>query len=82
MNLLISFTDQSESFTYGVEFGRILAKIERGEDCIQNNGFPVRIENKQVIKSACDTYGYVPVFGSEDSGWISFMGVKKGSTEN
>lgn len=32
MNLLIKFPDQSQSFTYGVEFGRLLEKIERGDE--------------------------------------------------
>ncbi len=43
MNLLISFPDQSQSFTYGVEFGRLLERIERGDEYIENNGFPVRV---------------------------------------
>ena len=48
--LLVSFSDQSKSFTYGVEFGRLLEKIERGDKNITNNGFPIRIENVQLLK--------------------------------
>jgi len=78
MNILIKFTDQSQSFTYGVEFGRILEKIERGDDVIMNNGFPIRVENISVIKEACKIHGYTPLFGKKSfNEWISFIGIKK-----
>lgn len=62
MNLLISFPGQSQSFAYGVEFGRLLEKIERGDLSINNNGFPVRIENCNLLAIACSLHGYVPNF--------------------
>jgi hypothetical protein len=43
MKILINFPDPSKSFTYGVEFGRLLEKIERGDEVIKNNGFPVKV---------------------------------------
>ena len=76
MDLLISFTDQSASFVHGVEFGRILEKMERGDQVVMNNGFPVRVENKAVIIQACRQFGYVPVFGHMVEGWIEFKAVK------
>lgn len=83
MNLIIKFTDQSESFTHGVEFGRLLEKMERGDGCISNNKFPVRDENKEVLKSACEHYGYIPIFSdSIVCGWSEFIGIKKVSSEN
>lgn len=83
MNLLISFPDQSQSFTYGVEFGRLLEKIERGDEVIKNNGFPVRVENMDVLKSTCETYGYISNFGEPYmDGWVDFLGIKKTSSEN
>lgn len=82
MKLLIHFTDQSASFAHGVEFGRLLGKMERGDLAIQNNGFPVHVENIQVLKDACNTYGYIPTFGTEQHGWIEFTGVKKVASEN
>jgi hypothetical protein len=76
--LIIRFPDQSTSFTYGVEFGRLLEKMERGDDVIMNNGFPVRKENIQLIKDSCIQYGYVPLFGKEYyDEWIEFTGVKQ-----
>ena len=80
--LSIPFTDQSPSFTYGVEFGRILQKIEQGDLNIDNNGFSIRVENKELIQSTCEYYKYIPVFGRESSGWIEFMGIKDLSSNN
>lgn len=82
MDLLITFPDQSASFAHGVEYGRLLEKMERGDDPVKNNGFPVRVENKNVIQSSCSVYGYIPVFGPEADGWINFLGVKKVSSDN
>ena len=78
--IVISFPDSSESFAYGVEFGRLLQKMEDGLDVIDNNGFPVRLENKKLLEDTCNRYNYIPVFGSEHFGeWIEFMGLKKSS---
>jgi hypothetical protein len=63
MDILLSFPDQSASFTYGVEYGRLLEKIERGDDVVQNNGFPVRVENAELLKETCSKYGYIATFG-------------------
>ena len=41
MKLLVSFPDQSTSFTYGVEYGRLLEKIERGDNVITNSTQPI-----------------------------------------
>lgn len=77
-NLIIKFTDQSSSFTYGVEFGRLLEKMERGDNIVMNNGFPVRYENIEVIKNACKEYGYIPLFNNKLlDGWVGFIGFKK-----
>lgn len=71
--LLISFPDQSKSFTYGVEFGRLLEKIERGDLTITNNKFPIRIENKEIIEKACVLHSYTPFFSqSQVDGWLNF----------
>lgn len=82
MNLIISFTDQSASFTYGVEFGRVLAQMEQGYNNIHNNSFPVRIENKEVIQKACSHYGYIAAFGDESNGWVEFVGIKNNISLN
>jgi len=81
-NLIIPFTDQSPSFTHGVEFGRLLEKMERGDEAIKNNGFPVRVENREVIICACARYGYIASFGQEDNGWVEFLGIKKSTHLN
>lgn len=82
MNLLLKFPDQSKSFTHGVEFGRLLEKMERGDDPIKNNNFPIHDENKELITDSCQVYGYVPVFGESKDGWVEFIGVKKVASEN
>jgi hypothetical protein len=83
MDLLFKFPDQSDSFTRGVEFGRILEQMQRLDGNIDNSGFPVRIENKQVLIDACKVYGYIPTFGNEYYGeWIEFLGIKKTSSNN
>lgn len=83
MNLLISFPDSSQSFTYGVEFGRLLEKIERGDEVIKNNGFPVRIENKQLLTTTCKNFGYIAIFGQiYFNEWIEFLGIKKTNSNN
>lgn len=83
MKLLIPFTDQSKSFTYGVEYGRLLERIESGVEVVQNNGFPVRVENKELLRSTCKFHGYLPVFSDcVVEGWVNFMGVKKTTSDN
>jgi hypothetical protein len=83
MNLLIRFPDQSDSFTYGVEFGRLLEKIERGDESIHNNGFPIRIENQILLRETCILHGYIPVFSEPYlDGWIDFLGVKNTINNN
>jgi hypothetical protein len=82
MKLLIKFPDQSKSFCYGVEYGRLLEKIERGDKIIMNNNFPVRIENVDLLKDTCLKFGYIAIFGKKYyNEWIEFLGIKK-STKN
>lgn len=81
--LLVSFPDSSQSFTYGVEYGRLLQKMQDGNDVIENEGFPVRVENVKVLKDTCKAYGYIPTFGKVYWGeWTEFIGIKKTSTDN
>jgi len=83
MNQLIRFPDQSESFAYGVEYGRLLQKMEQGDEVVMNNGFPVRVENKALIENTCRILGYTPVFGETHfDEWVEFIGIKKNSSEN
>ena len=78
IKLAISFPDQSTSFCYGVEYGRLLEKIERGDKIILNNGFPVRIENVELLKDTCLKFGYTPIFGrTYYNEWIEFTGIKE-----
>lgn len=81
--LKISFPNQSEAFAYGVEYGRLLQKMEQGDQCISNNGFPVRIENRELLEKTCKEYGYVPTFGVEHyEEWVEFLGIKKIGSNN
>lgn len=80
--LVVSFPDQSESFCNGVEFGRLLQKMEQGDDHVENNGFPIREENVEVLKSTCAYFGYTAIFGQPCDGWIEFIGIKKTMSQN
>ena len=82
MTLQIAFPDQSPSFAYGVEYGRLFEKMLRGDEVVMNYGFPVRVENKSLIEETCKQYGYCAVFGKEREGWIDFTGIKKTLSEN
>ncbi len=83
IKLKIAFPDPSQSFTYGVEYGRLLEKIERGDTDVHNNGFPVRIENKELLKNTCDEYGYIAIFGKEYyDEWIEFKGLRFSGSNN
>ena len=82
-SLIISFPDQSASFTHGAEFGIILNKMQRNDDYIDNGGLPVHESNEEVIRRACDHYGYLSSFGHCDcEGWISFFAIKCTSSNN
>lgn len=77
MNLIIKFTDESESFTLGVELGLLLSKMEQGNDFIRNNNLPIHTKNIEVIKTACNYYGYTPIFKqSEYNDWTYFVAEK------
>ena len=83
MDLLIKFPDQSQSFAYGVELGRLLEKIERGDEVIKNNGFPVRVENCSILAMACSLHGYIANFSEPYmDGWIDFLGIKNTMSKN
>ena len=83
-SLLISFDDQSESFVQGVEFGRLLEKMERGDDPISNNGFPVHLKDKGVIERLAKSFGYLSLFGieTECGTYVEFLGMKRNNSEN
>jgi len=77
MNLIISFKDQEANFTHGVELGRILNKIQNGESPVENNGFPVRVENRNVLTATCRHYNYTPIFSDcSVEGWVNFIAIK------
>lgn len=83
MELILKFTEENNNFTHGVEFGAIFHKLTNGYDKVENNGFPVRIENKELIKKACVLYNYTPVFGKiYFDEWIQFFAIKNTSLTN
>ncbi|EFK36833.1 Uncharacterised protein [Chryseobacterium gleum] len=83
MELFIKFPDQSQSFTAGVEYGRLFGRIEKGDPVVTNDGFPVRIENKELLQNTCTKYGYTYNFGVEYYGeWIEFTAIKITNSEN
>jgi hypothetical protein len=83
MKLSISFPNQSQSFAHGVEYGRILQQMQDCKDVVMNHGFPIRIENKDLMEITCQEYGYIPTFGKTyENEWIEFLGIRKTSTES
>jgi hypothetical protein len=77
MDLMIKFTDPSNSFTLGCEYGRLLEKFEKGVTVIENNGFPVHLENKEVLISTCIKFNYIPLFGEVYfNEWVEFKAIK------
>lgn len=76
MELILKFTDQSESFTLGCEYGRLLENFEKGIEVVQNNGFPIHVKNKNIITFTCNEFGYTPIFGETYNEWIEFKAIK------
>jgi hypothetical protein len=77
MDLLIKFTDISNSFVLGCEYGRLLKMFEEGIEIIENNRFPIHLENKEVIISTCNHFGYTPFFGEiYYDEWLDFKAIK------
>lgn len=74
--LIVAFSDPSTSFVHGVEFGRILARMENGDAVVENQGFPIHPENADVLRQSCQAYGYIPTFGIEKDGWQDFKAIK------
>jgi hypothetical protein len=73
----ISFPDQSASFTYGVEYGRLLQKFEQGDNVVTNNGLPIREENLALLKTTAEKYGYIVAHSTFDfEGWVNFRAIK------
>lgn len=75
--LVIRFPDQSYSFVHGAEYGRIWAKMERGDSHVDNCGFPVHLENVDLLRASCKQDGYIPFFGKEYfNTYVEFIGIK------
>ena len=76
--LIVSFTDQSDSFTHGVEYGRILCKLEAGLHVVENNGFPVHTANVELLRITCAMYEYTPMFSAVEGmdEWTNFCAIR------
>jgi hypothetical protein len=74
MGLIISFPDQSKSFTYGFEAGIIYQKMVEEHDSIDHGylkGFPIREENMELIQQMAEYHGYKVQFQTTGTeGWI------------
>lgn len=81
--IFIKFENQSQDFCLGVEYGRILQKIQDNNDFVTNDGFPIRLENVKVIKTTCEKYNYIPFFGMKYyNEWIDFIAFKNNNLNN
>jgi len=78
MELVIKFPDKSQSFTNGVEFGRILQQMEEQKMIVSNSAFPLHKENERVVRDAAKVYGYRVTFIGEHYGeWINFFAIRE-----
>lgn len=61
----------------------MLAKMEAGDHTVTNNGFPVRLENVDVLKATCEYYGYIAHFGRRYyKELIEFTAIKRNASDN
>lgn len=71
------FSDQSESFINGIEYGRILQKMQDGLPIVDNDGIPIHEQNYDIIRRAAEYYGYNASFQKlAIDGWIGFKATK------
>lgn len=81
--LLIRFSDQSPSYTYGFEAGIIWQMMETG---IKDFNRTIRVENIEVVKDMCLKMDYVfdlKKYGQDEfEGWADIFAIKKTSTDN
>ena len=71
--LLVSFPDQSPSFTYGFEAGEINCRMKLDEaviDCGYDEGIPLREENLSLCHRLADLRGYTVEVKAVEQGWI------------
>jgi hypothetical protein len=83
MELILRFDDSSDSFCCGVELGRIISKIDSNNNYIDNNGFPIKLSNLNMIRKYCIINKYIPYFGAiyfEE--WIDFIAIKSTISKN
>ena len=77
MELMISLSDKTDDFILGMECGIILNQMNKQKYRISNGLFPIRKENKGVIKRMCKGFNYTPFFGiSYYNEWVDFFAIK------
>ena len=80
--------DPTRAFAHGVQFGRILEKLEASQPIVTNNGQPVYAVLIEMLRTACNQLGYVPSFsvffkdGQVVEGMLTFSAIKHQSTIN
>ena len=82
MSMLVAFSDGSESFVLGFEAGLIWAEIENGALVIDRGvkeGFPVHVENMEVVQRMAVARGYVLESGAAADGWVPVLLTWKGT---
>ena len=68
-NLLMPFTDSSESFTNGFECGQIWEHLQRDE---YHTAMVVHSANCEQIKLICEHFGYDFTLVDNEDGWHIF----------
>jgi hypothetical protein len=77
MGLILSFPDDSKSFTYGFEAGILYQKMVEEHDTIDHGylkGIPVREENIDLIQQMADYHGYKAQF--KTTGVSGYIGMR------
>lgn len=77
MSMLFSFPDQSESFCYGFEAGKLWAAMDTyGEATIDrgfNEGLPIRHENLLLVQRMAAVRNYTLETKDAGAGWVGIL---------
>ena len=78
--LIIKFTDESPSYTYGFEAGIIFSICESG---IRDFNKTIHRSNIEVVKKICKEYGYIfELKGYKDFDYANIFAIKSTITHN
>ncbi|QUT07899.1 hypothetical protein KFK14_11220 [Sphingobium phenoxybenzoativorans] len=85
LGMLFAFPDASESFTLGFEAGMIWREIDDEAPLIIDRGFdagfPVHVENIELIRRMAASRGYTVETKPEAGGWVPLSDITLGTIQ-